>query len=337
MRRSVVAGLAASALALPAAAQEVSEGFTLNFQAENEFFIVGQNSDRYYTQGLQFSVLSPPTRPPAWLEPVRQSGLFLEKSDARFRWGGALGQNIYTPEDLTLADPDPRDRPYAGWMYLSGSMTTYSAGELNTLELQVGLVGPSALGGWAQNNWHKHVNHIPEAQGWGHELKDEVAFAVIGERKWRPTPLWPDKTGPISLQQTSHVALALGTLHTSAAAGAGLMFGKVPQGDFGPPRIRPGPGGAPFYQGGREWGLYGFANAEARLVARDLFLDGNTFRSSRSVDKRALVYEAQVGASFRWRWLRLAHAYVWRTEEFLGQNGHAEFANVSVTIVPYGD
>jgi hypothetical protein len=28
-----------------------------------------------------------------------------------------LGQNMYTPEDFRLFNPDPHDRPFAGWLY----------------------------------------------------------------------------------------------------------------------------------------------------------------------------------------------------------------------------
>lgn len=58
-----------------------------------------------------------------------------------------IGQQIYTPEAIHIATPDPNDRPYAGWLYLSAGGVAYDDTNLTAVELQVGLVGPSAHGG----------------------------------------------------------------------------------------------------------------------------------------------------------------------------------------------
>ena len=42
-------------------------------------------------------------------------------------------------------------------------------------------------------------------------------------------------------------------------------------------------------------GLYVFARAEGRAVARNIFLDGNTFGHSQSVDHKWLVADLSVG------------------------------------------
>lgn len=56
--------------------------------------------------------------------------------------------------------------------------------------------------------------------------------------------------------------------------------------DYGPPRIQPSlPGSGFFVPPQDRFGWYLFAGVEGRAVARNIFLDGNTFRDSRSVDK----------------------------------------------------
>jgi hypothetical protein len=323
----------------PALAQDANDedDWVATFQVENEFFIPGKNDDRYYTQGLQLNVLTPSRSSP--IAGQARELPFLDP-DARYRGGFVIGQSIYTPEDLTLPEPDPKDRPYAGWLYLGGEVMTYSEKQLDSLQLQVGLVGPKALGGWTQNNWHKHVNHIAEAQGWKHQLKNEVAFVVYGERRWRPIELWPrlragqdgrgERTEGLSVDFTPSANVALGTVQVSGGLGGTLRIGTHLAEDYGAPRIRPAPGGSSFFGPSNDFAWYAYAGTELKGVARDIFLDGNTFRDSRSVDRRPWVQEVQAGVAARiWR-LRVTYANVWRTEEFLGQNGDSHFAAVTV-------
>ena len=54
-----------------------------------------------------------------------------------------LGQSIFTPQNLTLKPPDPRDRPYAAWLYAGTSLLQESNRHmLENLELDLGVVGP---------------------------------------------------------------------------------------------------------------------------------------------------------------------------------------------------
>jgi len=55
--------------------------------------------------------------------------------------------------------------------------------------------------------------------------------------------------------------------------------------------------GSSFVRAGQGRGGYVFAGVEGRAVARDIFLDGNTFQKSPSVDKEPLVGELAVGAA----------------------------------------
>jgi lipid A 3-O-deacylase len=77
-----------------------------------------------------------------------------------------------------------------------------------------------------------------------------------------------------------------------------LRIGDFADDDFGPARIRPGvPGGdgVSDVSAGFDW--YVFAGAEGRYVAHNIFLDGNTFADSHSVDRRPFVLDIQLGAT----------------------------------------
>lgn len=311
----------------------------ITLQVENEVFIPGRNDDRYYTQGLQLHALTPAHHKPIadW---THRLPFFLE-AEAQYRGGVAIGQNIYTPENLKLIEPDPKDRPYAGWLYVGGEVLTYSQKELNSLQLQIGMVGPTALGGWAQNNWHKHVLDIPIANGWDYQLKDEFAFVLYGERRGRPSELSPgrghtNRTSGLSIDATPEFNFALGTVQTSVAMGGMLRIGNRLGDDFGPPRIRPAPSGSVYFAPTDGASGYAFVGLEVKGVARDIFLDGNAFRDSRSVEKRNLIGELQAGVVGHVGPLRVSYVNIWRTEEFYGQNGSSHFAAVTVGLSTKG-
>ena len=81
-----------------------------------------------------------------------------------------------------------------------------------------------------------------------------------------------------------------------------------------------------------DFAWYVFAGAQARVVAHDIFLDGNTFSSSHSVDKKRLVGDFQLGAAIIYRGARLAITQVFRTREFEGQRQADRFGSVSLSI-----
>src|SRR5690606_27259153 len=111
------------------------------------------------------------------------------------RWGLSLGQNIFTPADTLRRNPDPKDRPYAGWLFGSISLASYTATSYGAIELQMGIVGPGALGRETQNGVHRLMN-IDRAYGWDHQLKDEFGINAIASRQWR----WNYETGVSGLQ-----------------------------------------------------------------------------------------------------------------------------------------
>jgi hypothetical protein len=63
-------------------------------------------------------------------------------------------QSIFTPEDLHLTGPDPRDRPYAGWLYSGVGLIQENGGNrVHDAELLIGVVGPLAGSPQAQEGY----------------------------------------------------------------------------------------------------------------------------------------------------------------------------------------
>ena len=65
-------------------------------------------------------------------------------------------------------------------------------------------------------------------------------------------------------------------------------------------------------------------------MARDIFLDGNTFRDSHSVDKEPLVGDLAAGVSVNWKNTALTYSYVLRSKEFKAQEDEQLFGSVSL-------
>jgi hypothetical protein len=298
---------------------------TFSFSVENDLF--GGGTDRYYTNGFQFAWRSPSAdlpRPLAWLNDRLEWVL----GPGTLRWGMTFGQSIYTPQDTALYNPDPTDRPYAGYLYGGVSLSRTTERTSRSLELQLGVVGPSALGEWVQNNYHDIFN-IRNTNGWDYQLKDEPAATLIYDQKWR-IPL--ATVAGMEVEVIPSGTLSLGNVQTYAAAGGVFRIGHGLDADFGPPRIRPALSGSSWVQPRETFEWYVFAGLEARAIARDVFLDGNTWRDSRSVDKRPFVGDFQVGVAAVWRGVRLALTQVWRSEEFYGQDGRQKFGSLSVSF-----
>jgi lipid A 3-O-deacylase len=177
-----------SSLVAPAAAQEVrlpapgaDPAGTWAFIYENDTF---SGRDRYYTNGFLFAWRSPSYDPPAWLSFLTSGpGLVLPEGGA-VRWGLAFGQAKFTPDRTDQRNPDPLDRPYAGWLYGALTLSSYTASSYGSVELQLGVVGPAALGEQVQNNTHDFLN-IDRALCWDYQLKDEPGVNLVLARQWR--------------------------------------------------------------------------------------------------------------------------------------------------------
>lgn len=311
---------------LPPAPPAPDRSGVLSLSVEND---VLSGTDRYYTNGIQLTYFSPSAdlpAPLAWLD--RQLDGLLGPGE--LRWGLTLGHAIYTPQNTSLRVPDPRDRPYAGFLYGSAALARDAGTSFTLFELQVGLIGPSALGEEVQNNFHDLIGD-KESRGWRFQLRDEPIVNAVFSRVTR-VPLL--QFAGLTMEALPSYTLAAGNANIYAGAGGVLRIGQGLAADYGPARIRPALSGSAFFQPrGNEFGWYVFAGVEGRAEARDIFLDGNTWRDSRSVDRRPLVGDAQFGATVMWQGVRLSYTHVLRTEEFYGQRGGVQaFSSLNVAF-----
>ncbi len=310
---------------------------TLTFIIENDRVV---NTDRNYTNGFRFSWVSAADDAPDWACRTAQYVPFLLDPGGALHHGFAFGQSIYTPSDTSRRDLVPDDRPYAGWLYV-GLILLSDTGprlapdvisSLETLELDIGVVGPAALGEQTQNYVHRLIG-VDKANGWDNQLRNEPGIALLYEKRWRNwVALGDHDSGDrLGFDAIPHITASLGNVFTYAGAGSVVRLGENLPADYGPPRVRPALPGTPHFRAIDRFGWYFFLGAEGRAVARDIFLDGNTFRDSHDVDKRPLVGEFQAGAAILIGDVRLAYTHIFRTREFEGQDEAHQFGAFSIS------
>ncbi|MBL9186192.1 MAG: lipid A deacylase LpxR family protein [Opitutaceae bacterium] len=308
--------------------------FTAYF--ENDTFT---GTDEHYTNGLKFSWLSADLvdwGQVGWRKTLIEFLPFVNRTAGQKNLGLALGQNIYTPRDIRRINPDPVDRPYAGWLYLELAFVSKTPAISDTIAIQAGLIGPHSLAEDSQRIVHQWSGAI-RPRGWDYQLRDELGVNLVYERRWRLYARALVETLGIDL--VPHAGLSLGNVQAYANAGGTVRFGLNLPSDFGVQLARPGSVGGtpaddldPRVALDRNFSVFAFGAADGRAVARDIFLDGNTFRSSRSVDKEPFVGDLSAGLGLiagRWQ---LTYTQVWRTREFKAQRGYYNnFGSVSLS------
>ena len=339
-RRSRAIGLAAATIAATLAATAAHAEDNSRFTVIEENDSIGFDSDKYYTQGIEFVYLGPDVAADStWIGPfdaLADLGPFDTggAGEVSRRYEVMLGQSMFTPEDTDLEDPDPSDRPYAGWFYGGvGLIQDTDRRRLDHLELLVGVVGPAAFGETTQNDWHQYVLGVDEADGWDEQLDNEPGLMLSYERKWR---FLQPVGGGLAVDAIPELGITVGNVMDYVQAGGMLRFGKNLEADYGPTRIRPALSGTPYFNSDYldgPFGFYFFVGAQGRAVARNLFLDGNTFEDSPSVDSEALVGDLSGGLSMFWgHSVKLDAVVTYRTEEFEQQDDPTKIAGINVTV-----
>lgn len=323
----------------PAHAADPCQGDgTLTAMVENDMY----RSDKHYTNGFKLTWLAPANCVPDWLaNSARNVPGFDYRGTVHHSF--AIGQNIYTPENIRTSALVPRDRPYAGWTYLETGLVLdkrelpvdgwVTGSKLDTLVLDFGVVGPASAAKAVQTEWH-HVFGFDHPQGWSNQLKNEPGVQLIYQRLWQNQVEVPPSipfTGGLGADLSPHFGLSLGNVMSYAATGATLRFGNDLSNDYGAPRIQPSLPGSGYFSPRDGFGWYIFGGVEGRAVAWNIFLDGNTYQHSHNVNKEYFVADAQLGVALTWKALRLTATNIYRTKEFEGQNIEDEFTSVSLS------
>ena len=305
-------------------------GSEIQIFIENDSF---SGSDKYYTNGIKIGGGIPADKVSKLFTFTPNTLLDAITNGASNHFGLFIGQNLYTPRNITIAAPQPNDRPWAAWAYIGAVAQSVKEDRLHTVEVDVGFVGAPALGRQAQTFWHEYIVDAPEPKGWGNQIRAEPGILLTYMHKRR----YGHSSG---IQIVPHAGLSVGTIMTLARAGGIVRFGQNMTG-FGPDSIEPG--GAMLKNARRQqdegrhqpWEWFAFAGVDGRLIAHNIFLDGSLFRDGPGIARNDKVYDITAGLSARIDKVRVSLTRIKRSEEFttpLGGSGEQRFYSINLGI-----
>lgn len=208
-----------------------------------------------------------------------------------------LGQDIYT---AAVSEQFPRApdtaRPSAGWLYLEQSARALSASQADELSLTLGVTGPPALAQFTQHLAHSVAPQFNRPADWSRQIAFEPGFIARYQRERRVELA----SGVADLIPSASVSA--GNVLTDLEAGVHLRSGwHLPH-----PWLPEPPGTSVFVDGG----------LSAQAIARNLFLDGNTFARGPRVGHEPFVGTADLGVGLRVRGLSLEYRAVNQTRAY---------------------
>lgn len=330
---------------------------TLYWENDGGFAKPFGRQDRHYTAGVGTSL--------AWRAPwvdgllARAPSLFDEFGPGRSTYAmGAVGAlTIHTPDDIGRSEPLFDERPYAGWTYAglffqrANHIPRYAfitdperpVGAYESLEIDVGILGPSSLAQNAQELVHHFYDYV-YPRGWDYQLNDEPHLSIKYDRRWMINLPVPIAGSPRPLQFLPEAGLITGTLQNEVRAGFLLRAGWNLPDDFGPGELA-SPADftshAPFTRTGPFedfWGgqtFYVFARPYGRLIAHNALLQGNVWsdRAPVTVTPEPAVFAFQTGFVYRFlKYFEFGYMTTWESPEFKGQSGWDSWSSVQLTF-----
>jgi len=289
----------------------------IELQTENDADI---RDDGDYTYGGSIGVLF-------FREDINNTNLYIpftnyKNSDNYISFN--IAHQMYTPQDFESSELIVDDRPYAGYIYLQTSLHQSLNNTLKSLTLQIGMVGPSAEMEEIQKIIHSLIGS-PEPQGWQYQLKDEFIFQLnYAQKKYYDLN---------SASIIPEFGIELGNASTKVYTSTLFRWGKNVPKDYGTyvldnTNYSKIPLENKKEKRTQKWSYYLNFGLKANLIARNIFLDGNSYKDSHSVDKNNFLLDLTYGFSFAYK--RFGVDYIRRhsTKEFKSQESYYSYGSL---------
>lgn len=268
----------------------------------NDYLKFSKNRDRDFSQGLKVTTEIP---------------------DATGATDYFFANIFCTPSHKELTTPQPDDRPYAGYTYI-GSDFKYRKSETvqDVFGITAGIIGPGSGSKQIQNQVHRWLGQNT-AKGWGNQLDNEVGIILKAERSnilvLKPT-----------FNMLTTYGAHLGNVFTQGYGGAEFRFGRNLPEPFNTPGIIYPRLETDFDPQQSQWSFYLYGGPYIRAVAQNIFLDGNTFRDSQSVEKYPIVTEGRLGFTVEYAGYRFSYTYIFQSKEFTTQAHNNDFGEITL-------
>ena len=179
-----------------------------------------------------------------------------------------------------------------------------------------GIVGPHAYAEETQKWVHERTGSATP-QGWDNQIDDEPTLNVQYIDKYRLRYNWYSDT-------LWYYGGIVGNLNTHACIGGTVKFGLNVPDNYNIVSLEPIPTALD------QSSLYIFLGVEGRAIVHNIFLDGNTFSDSHSVDKEYFVGDLIGGISLIVDCLEITYSVHLRSKEFEQQKRDIEYGGISI-------
>ncbi|MEO6305191.1 MAG: lipid A deacylase LpxR family protein [Bacteroidia bacterium] len=267
------------------------------FNYENDFFSA---TDRYYTQGIQVSLIHPIVR----FSPFSKA--LLKLKDAVNYYGIHAQQDCFTPKSIRIDTIMFGERPYTGTAFISHSLNSLSKEKKLLLQTQLDLggIGKCARCEDEQKAIHKALDNIAPLS-WEYQLANDF---VINYRAKLEKGIIYKKNFELMVNANSRI----GTLYTDLGTGLNARIGF-----FDPYFNNLGLSKDP---ASRKFKIYSIIKTNAKLVGYNATLQGGIFSKDiyvidgNNVERFVFTGSADIVVAFKRFSLTYSRTYI--TQEY---------------------
>lgn len=258
------------------------------FRSENDAYLA-TGQDKYYTNGLFLTFRS------AINPSQKQDTSKLVKKI----WALSIAHKMYNASSGSIRNIASVDRPFAAYAYGSASLNYYFKKEtVLGVELQGGILGPSAKGEEGQKFYHE-VFGFYDINGWQFQVKDEIGVNLLLNYQsllYRNQKRTLDFSLPVEAKiGNTFTGLKAGLLFRTGALNP--LYHSVATNSF-----------VSTYKEAhaKEKELYFFLKPSLDVVIYDATISGGLFRDDKGLvvyDTKPLVFSQELGVAFaqkRW-------------------------------------
>nr|WP_068893278.1 lipid A deacylase LpxR family protein [Pedobacter panaciterrae] len=300
-----------SILTFGASAQTFKNEF--GFKSDNDSYLA-QGSDRYYTNGLFIN----------YRRAMDQSKLKdgLEKKIYEI----SAGQKMYNPISGYAPDPAKQDRPFAGYLYVSGALSWLHANEsvLKT-SVEIGTTGPNSLAEDGQELLHNTVGFY-KLDGWQYQIKNELAINLSTQY----TKLL-HRTSSNAVDFSFDGYANVGT--TFSGAGAGILFraGGINQ-LFNSAYTNAVIGNNAKTKALVKREIFFYAKPQLNFVAYDATVQGSMFNNNSPVTfgVKPIVFAQQIGFNYSSQRFTFDFGMLFKTKEIKSTAKAHQYGSISM-------
>lgn len=283
------------------------------FKSDNDAYLF-YGQDRYYTNGLFISFRHATDQ--------QKLGEKIEKLTYEI----TAGQKMYNPISGYRPNPATQDRPFAAYLYGGAIVNLFFKNEsILKTGIEVGTVGPDALGKDAQELLHKIVGFY-EIDGWQYQIKNELAVNLSAQYT-KLIHRSAQKNVDFSFEGYAN----LGT--TYSGAGAGILFrtGKINQ-LFNSSYTNAVIGNHTKTEKLVKSELFFYAKPQINVVGYDATIQGSLFNNDSPVtfSTKPFVFAQQIGFNYSTSRFTFDYALLFKSKEIKSTAKAHQYGTISM-------